>query len=200
MTHSCMWRDSPTCVPWLTHMCLLMSRQVHEEMDKRYQNFDFSARTIAVENDGAEGGRGGGGGGGWGGGGLVEVLLGIRGKHDWNSKVSWLRKRGSRFSACWYVFHDSFIRVSWLIHMCDMTHSYVCRDSFICVTWLFRTCVVTHSCVWHDSFVRVSWLIHMCDMTHSRVLRCIRVCDTTCLYVWHDASICVPWLMVVMCV
>ena len=44
-----------------------------------------------------------------------------------------------------YVWHDSFICVTWLIHMCDMTHSYVCHDSFIFVcfenesdvTWLY---------------------------------------------------------------
>jgi len=63
--------------------------------------------------------------------------------------------------------------VTWLIHMCDMTHSYVWHDSFICVTWLIHMCDKTHSYVWHDSFICVTWLIHMCDMTHS--------------YVWHDS-------------
>jgi len=29
------------------------------------------------------------------------------------------------------LWHDSFICVTWLIHMCDMTHSYACHDSFI---------------------------------------------------------------------
>ena len=40
-----------------------------------------------------------------------------------------------------YVRHDSdsFIWVTWLIHMFDMTHSHV----------------------WHDSFIRVTWLIHV---------------------------------------
>ena len=45
--------------------------------------------------------------------------------------------------------------------MCDMTHLYVWHDSFICVTWLIHMCDMTHSCV--------PWLIHMCDMTHSCV-------------------------------
>jgi len=61
--------------------------------------------------------------------------------------------------------------------MCDMTHSYVWHDSFICVTWLIHMI--------HDSFVRVTglihgnmtglihgymtWLIHMYAMTHSYV-------------------------------
>ena len=74
-----------------------------------------------------------------------------------------------------YVWHDSFICVTWLIHMCDMTHSYVWHDSFM-----------THSYVWHDSFICVTWLIHMCDMTHSWL---IRMCDIkmTYSYVWHDS-------------
>jgi len=42
------------------------------------------------------------------------------------------------------VWHDSFICVTWLIHMCDMTHSYVWHDSFICVTW----CHMMHSYTW----------------------------------------------------
>ena len=45
-----------------------------------------------------------------------------------------------------------FIRVTWLIHMCDMTRPYECHDR-------------------HDSFMYVISLIHMCDMTHSNVLR-----------------------------
>ena len=66
-----------------------------------------------------------------------------------------------------YVRHDSFIRVTWLMHTCDMTHSYVWHDSFICVTWLIHTCDMTHSYVWHDSFICVTWLIHTCDMSQS---------------------------------
>ena len=81
----------------------------------------------------------------------------------------------------WYAWHDSFIRVTWLIHTCDMTHSYVWHDSFIRVTWLIHTCDMTHSYMWHDSFIRVTWLIHTCDMTH--------------LYVWHDSFVHVTWLI-----
>jgi len=90
-----------------------------------------------------------------------------------------------------YVWHDPFICVIWLIHVCDMTHSYVWRASFIRVTWLIHVYDMTHSYVWHDwfvyvymwhdSFICVTWLIHMCDMTHP--------------YVWHDVSICVTWLI-----
>ena len=47
--------------------------------------------------------------------------------------------------------------VTWLIHMCDMTHSYVWHDSFICETWLivqgtapvlYTIHSYTTSCVW----------------------------------------------------
>jgi len=44
--------------------------------------------------------------------------------------------------------HDSLICVTWLIHMCDMTHSYVWHDSFICVTWFIHMCDMIHSYVW----------------------------------------------------
>ena len=51
--------------------------------------------------------------------------------------------------------------------MCDMTHSYVWQNSFICVTWLIHMCDMTrYICVtwliiyvWHDSFTCVTWLI-----------------------------------------
>jgi len=70
-----------------------------------------------------------------------------------------------------YVWHDSFMCVTWLMNMgCiqadHVTHSYVWHDSFICVTWLFYMRDMTRSYVWHDSFMRVTWLVvHMCDIT-----------------------------------
>ena len=93
-----------------------------------------------------------------------------------------------------YVWHDSFICVTWLIHMCDMIHAHVWHDSFICVTRLIHMCDMTHSYVWHDSLTCVIWLIHMCDMTHSCVwhdsficvTRLIHMCDMTHSYVWKD--------------
>jgi len=115
----------------------------------------------------------------------------------------------------------SLVCGTWLIHMCDMTHSYVCHDSFICVPWLIHSficatwlvhmrdvthsymCAMTRSYVCHDSFVYVPWLIHMCDMTHSYVWHdsficgtwLIHMCAMTHSYVWHDSFICVPWLI-----
>ena len=66
------------------------------------------------------------------------------------------------------ICYESFICMPWLLHMCDVTHSYAWRDSFICVPWLIHMRDVNHLYVWHDSFICVTWLIH----------------------VWHDSSIC----------
>jgi len=59
-----------------------------------------------------------------------------------------------------FPWNDLFTRITWLVHMCDVTHSYVWRNSFIRVTWFIHMCDVSHSCVWHDSH---TWLVHMCD-------------------------------------
>jgi len=75
------------------------------------------------------------------------------------------------------VWHNSFICVTCLIHMCEMTHLYVWLDSCICVTWLIYMWDMTHSYVWHDAdaFSCVSWLIlnQSCRsnlvMTHSYI-------------------------------
>jgi len=71
------------------------------------------------------------------------------------------------------VWRDSVLCVTWLIHMCDMTHSYVWHDSFICVPCLVRMCDVTHSYMCHtqwyvcyDSFICVTWCAHIYYMTH----------------------------------
>jgi len=77
------------------------------------------------------------------------------------------------------------------------------HDLFICVIWLIHTCDMTHSYVWYDSFIRVTWLIHMCDMTRSHEQQIhygtwlIRECDTTHSYVLHDCVL--PWLSCIGC-
>jgi len=93
-----------------------------------------------------------------------------------------------------YLRHDSsigltLICVSSLIHMCDMTHSYARHDSCICATWLCD--MMTHSYVWHeDSFV--------CVTRHDSficVTWLIHMCVVTYPYVWRDSFICATWLM-----
>ena len=70
---------------------------------------------------------------------------------------------------------------SWLIHICDMTHSCMWHDSFLCVTWPIHTRDMTKA-LEAGAYSRWtgSWLIHMCDMTHS--------------YVRSDSFIRVTWL------
>jgi hypothetical protein len=101
--------------------------------------------------------------------------------HVWHDSVTWCHTSYS---------YDSFLCVTWLIHMWDMTR-FIC-DWVVCGTWLIHTCDMTqlhnvthtthmtHSYAWHDSFICATWLIHMCDRTHS--------------FVWHDSFICVTWL------
>ena len=153
----------------------------------------------------------------------------------WVSILSWLNLKANKdyfsyehdwFQSC-HTYRDRYevscIRLfrkcasmsvceTWLIHMCDMTHSNVWHDSRLyicdmtysnvrckwifrtctsmstCETWLIHMCNMTHSYVWHDSFIRVTRLIHMCDMTHSYVWHdsFIRVTRLTTLHSWHD--------------
>jgi len=120
----------------------------------------------------------------------------------------WCLLRRSRCNMTYsYVWHASFICVTWLIQMCDMTHSYprqgycvrcllrrsrcdiglihshLWHDSFTYVAWLIHICDMTHSHMWHDLFIYATWLIHMCHMTHS--------------HMWHDWFIYVTWLICV---
>jgi len=117
-----------------------------------------------------------------------------------SKRVKWLiHMRGVIFS---YVWHDSFIPVTWIVHTCDMTQSirvtwliqYVGHDSYIRVTALIHACV----CVCDMTRpTRVTWLIlhvwhdssYTCDMTHpTRVTWLI-------LHVWHDWFIRATWLI-----
>jgi len=73
--------------------------------------------------------------------------------------------------------------ITWLIYLCDGTHSLVWCNLFMCVTPLLhilislfirvqRDSFIIHllpraRCVWCDSFIHVPWLIHLCDTTPS---------------------------------
>ena len=96
------------------------------------------------------------------------------------------------------TWHDSFMCVTWLIYVCDMTHSCVLRTSASRGPYsaallrnnvnhgsfyaaLLRTCVTRGLfCATCGAFsYRVTWLFYVCDMTH--------------LCVWHDSFMCVTW-------
>ena len=85
-----------------------------------------------------------------------------------------------------YVWHDAFLCVTWLLHMCHLTPSYVWHDSCVCVTWLLLMCDRTPSYVSRDFSICVTWLLH------------IRVCDMTPSCVRHDSLIRVAWLLHIM--
>ena len=116
----------------------------------------------------------------------------------WHDPFTWC---GMAHSLVW---HDSFICVTWLIHLCDLcdiTFWHVGHDSFTYMTWHIYMCDVDHS---HVGLV--TWHINMCDMIHSYVRRdsficvswarwSIHMCDMTHSYVWHDSCICVTWLI-----
>jgi hypothetical protein len=55
---------------------------------------------------------------------------------------------------------DACARLYCVFHMyLDTTHSNV-YDSFICVTWLLHMCGMILAYVWHSSFICVKWLLH----------------------------------------
>ena len=78
-----------------------------------------------------------------------------------------------------YVWHDSFTHY---VHMRQDSFisslSYMQHDPFTWATWLIRMCDMTHSYVWHDSSTCATWLIHICDMTHPHRRHDSFVCAT----------------------
>jgi len=102
------------------------------------------------------------------------------------------------------VFHDSFIRAPWLIHICTVTYSclrpwLICtisttmthmhHDSFIRAPWRIHICTVTHSCLVLRLILFWPWLIHTCTMTHS-YLYCHLLMSRL-----YDSVFAAPWLI-----
>jgi len=86
-----------------------------------------------------------------------------------------------------YMYHDSFICVPWLIHMCAMTHSYVCHDSFICVPWFIHVCAMTQSFVLtrviNNSPWQVSFIKH-CFSSNKSFVYVFALFFISVLYLW----------------
>ena len=96
--------------------------------------------------------------------------------HIWTCRVPrrvciWMSHVLRRVYIWVYVWYDSFICVTRLIYICDMTHS---RRVYI---WIYHAdAAALHMCDM-TQFVCVTWLIHTCDMTHSRRVY---------IWVYHD--------------
>jgi len=99
-----------------------------------------------------------------------------------NIRVTWLIHVYDMTRAC--EWHDSSIKDTCVIHGCDMTHWYQGHDSFVDGTWLVRGWDMTRSWMGHDSFVDGTWL------APSRLrIMARRTCDMTHSYCWHDSFI-----------
>jgi len=104
------------------------------------------------------------------------------------------------------VWHDSFARVCLCVYICDMTHSDVCI--FISVSWLICICDITHSWLIHlcvkKSLIRdrFTWEYRVCtcNVTPSYVRHDSFVTNAEALcggvpHVWHDWFTCVTRLV-----
>jgi len=73
--------------------------------------------------------------------------------------------------------------VAWLFHTRGISYWSIWHDSFIRVTRLLHTRDIT----WHDSFIRVTWLLYTRDLTWLiHLTRLIHTCDMTPPYLRHD--------------
>jgi len=114
MTHSYVWHDSLICVTWLIPTCNMPRSYVW------YDSFICVTRLPSM---------------GW-----VRIVGSFKLQVSFAEYSLFYRAllqkrpmilRSQLIVATPYVWHDSFLHVTWLIHMCDMTHSYVWHDSFI---------------------------------------------------------------------
>jgi len=80
---------------------------------------------------------------------MINVTWHTRDLTDWY--VTWLV----------HVWNESFIRMTWLIFVCDMMR----HMRSACETCWIHTWNMSLSYVWHHSFIYVIW--HMCDMARA---------------------------------
>ena len=107
--------------------------------------------------------------------------------------VSHFVTKVSHFQMCErrHATHDllHLSMTSRFVCMC-VSYSYVCHDSFTCVSWLVHMCVMTHSHVWKFHATRSVWVVcRTCriSMRHVSTLYvrteildtlCVSACDT----------------------
>ena len=69
---------------------------------------------------------------------------------------------------------DSFIFVTELMHLCDMTH-----------THMWHRCDMTHSHIWLDSFKCVTWVMSHLWMSHvTYVNESCHICEWVMSHIW----------------
>ena len=149
MFHACVEHDSFTCVTWLIYLCDMTHSSV-------WHDSSICGKVLLYMCD-------------------------ITHSHVWHN--SFLVCHDSPWSHVTFlpppkrappptiknVWRNSCMCVTWLLHVCDMTHLYVWHDSIIRVTWFTsvlcfpkRATRIQFKKVWRDSFTHVAWLIHVC--------------------------------------
>ena len=82
------------------------------------------------------------------------------------------------------VWHNSFTNVTWLIY----THLYMQHDSFIRVTLLNHMCDVTHACVVELIHMSLALCLHICMHTESGIVDEDSFLQCGCIWVLHTCS------------
>jgi len=166
MTESYVWHDLFICVTWLIHTCDITQLCVWHDVFHTYSDMGWLQLVGSIK-------------------------LYVSFAKEPYKRDAMLQKRPIILSilltvandmAHSYVWHHLFIRVTWLIHTCDMTlmtysinlrkmiHLYEWHDFIIRVTWLLYTSDMTHSYVWHDSYKNIrATLMYTHDSTYSRL-------------------------------
>jgi len=147
LTHTYVWHASYICVTWLIHMCDLTHSYVWPD--------SFICVTCLMYL-------------------MMLLLAHFDVLHDEDKLLCFKRLIRLCDITHTFMWHDSYSytctwwRCCWPILTCCMmkTSCLAWRDSYVCVTWLIQMCDVTHTYVWHASYKCVTWLIHMCDMPY----------------------------------
>jgi len=93
-----------------------------------------------------------------------------------------------------YVWHDSSMWATWLIHVCNVTNSICFRiptkklGSRARHTWMSHVARMDQLC--HSHTWVMAQVIHMCDIHESWR----HTCDKTDVCEWHDSSMRATWL------
>jgi len=134
MTHSHVWHDSFTCVTWLIYMRHLthlhvwhdsftyVTRLIHMcDMTHSHMWHDsFTCLTWQIHMCDLTHRR------------PLKVSWPTLARWSWLKTMSRLREMRDLTRS--YVWHDSFVCVTWLVGMCDLTRWYVWHTLLVCVT------------------------------------------------------------------